>query len=190
MIAVLCAIVVKFILLGSSPSQAPHQESRPIAKDASPYAFPPDVAAGLEDTESLVIYLVGVRPQASAGQSGEEETFHGYTVFGSARVTSPRAVQSIIGSLLRGVEHQGEVMACFYPRHGVRASLRDGRQIDLVICYLCGYMRVYVAREGMEPTTTMNEVRTADDSRQPLNEVLRAAGVDLKQKVAQFWPEP
>jgi hypothetical protein len=117
-------------------------------------------------------------------------TFHNFPIFGSARVTSKRAVQSIVASLVQGVEHAGDdLMGCFLPRHGVRALLKDGGRIDLVICYMCGYIQVHVPGEspGKEK---MLELTTAAESRQQLNDVLRAAGVDLNQKVIGYFPQP
>jgi hypothetical protein len=168
----------------SNPPTVPYQEeqitSEPIAKDVPPYTFPAGVSEALGSAESLVIYLIGV----SEDKSPRKESFHGIPVMGTAHVTSPQAVASIIEGLQRGVEHdQNEPMACFFPRHGVRVLLRDGRRIDLVICYYCQIMEVYVAEDPVG-------VFTYDDSRDSLNGALRAAGVDLEQPVPAFMPKP
>jgi len=203
-IAVLCAFGVKYVLRVPSPSPIHHQENQPVSKKSPPYAFPAGVAEDLASSRSLVIYLVGIPPQPgdaseegmrksssrSRRRPGGEETFHGFPVFGSAQITSPQSIKAIVVTLLRGVENsKGDVMACFYPRHGVQATLSNGRRLDLVICYMCGYMKVYLQGQSAEEYD-VSEVNTADDSRQPLNRVLQAAGVDLKQPVISFWPKP
>lgn len=199
-LAVLCAAVVKIMLWLSSPPPNPRQEDKhasapilsegAISKDLPPYAFPPGASEVLRSAKSLEIHLIGIRPQP-AGNSAEhapkpavEENFHGHRIFGSTHVTSPQAVKAIVESLIRGVEQNNdEPMGCFFPRHGVRASLSNGSFLDLVICYQCQLMEIYLTSEPVQAYTLA-------DSRQPLNEVLQAAGVDLKQEVPSFMPEP
>jgi hypothetical protein len=202
-LAVICAMAVKSIFWAPNPPHAPHQEvqlpGEPISRDLSPHAFPPSVSEALRSTKSMVIYLIGIRPQP-VDTPGErkpnsvshelpqgpvaEKEFHELVIFGTARVTSRKAVKTIVESLIRGVERdQDEAMGCFFPRHGVRALLNDGRWIDLVICYQCQRIKVYGAGEPVE-------VYTFADSRPLLNEALEAAGVNLEQEVVPFMPKP
>jgi hypothetical protein len=72
----------------------------------------------------------------------------------------------------RAFRNDGRVAACFNPRHGIRAS-REGKTIDLVICFECLQVYVYAeeGRQGSFLTTS---------SPQPVfDQVLREAGVPL-----------
>jgi hypothetical protein len=198
-LAVLCAVVVKVMLWLSSPpvprqedqhASAPVLSEEAISKDLPPYALPPGASETLRSAKSLEIYLIGIPPQPmgtpaeGTPKPAADEDFHGNLIFGSTRVTSPQAVKAIVESLIRGVEQDDdEPMGCFFPRHGVRASLSGGSVLDLVICYQCQLMEVYLTGQPVQ-------VYTFADSRQPLNEALQAAGVDLKQEVPPFMPEP
>ncbi|HEX6903938.1 MAG TPA: hypothetical protein VF789_29775 [Thermoanaerobaculia bacterium] len=183
--AVLCAIALKTLLWFADPPSPPNHREEPlvseaIAKDVPPYTFPPGVAEDLRNARSLEVYLVGIRPD----YSDKGESFHNWPVFGSTRVTSSKAVESIVESLIRGVAYkEDEPFGCFFPRHGISASLKDGRRIDLVICYHCRNMEVYTSEEPVE-------VYTLSDSRPLLNKTLQNAGVDLKQPVVSYMFEP
>lgn len=39
---------------------------------------------------------------------------------------------------------------CFYPRHVLEGHMKDGRKLDLVICYQCGNVEVWVADEPVD----------------------------------------
>jgi hypothetical protein len=190
---VLCAVGVKLALRISAPVYVPYRDDRPakpISKDLPPYALPAGVAAALGETESLEIHLVGVRPRpaglpegAPVPQLPADRIFRDSEIFGTTRVSSPEQVEAVVASLLRGVENaQDEAIGCFLPRHGVRAKLRDGRNIDLSICFYCQNMKIYVPGQPVEL------VYTFADSRDRLNGALQAAGVDLEQEVASFMP--
>jgi hypothetical protein len=72
-------------------------------------------------------------------------TFHQWPVLGTAAVASRILRDEIIRSVARGVEeNRGLVANCFDPRHGIRAFGR-GDGIDLVICFECFQLEVYIA---------------------------------------------
>jgi hypothetical protein len=209
LMVVLCIAAVKTLAWFSDPPSGPHRGEgpilSPISEDSPPNTLPPGVAEALGDAESLVIHLLGIRPQAEnipeaedrAQQPKEAATFHGWPVFGSAHVTSRPSVRSIVRSVRQGVErYRNDPIGCFLPRHGVRVSLRDGRIIDLVICYRCQLMEVYftpIAHEDLQAAGIELEaaqMNTLDDSRQLLNQALLTEGVDLKQEVVPWLPKP
>ncbi len=190
--AVLCAVGVKIALRWSTPVYVPYHDDRPATPPVAqerPAALPPGVAEALGDTESLVIHLVGLRRPKDLPEGAPvpplpaDRSFHDYEILGTARVSSPAQVEAIVASLLRGVEsYQGEDFGCFLPRHGVRAKLRDGRTIDLSVCFHCQNMEVYVPGR---PGETVNMYPLAMDL---LNGALEAAGVDLEQEVLPYLP--
>jgi hypothetical protein len=203
---VLCIAAVKTLAWFSDPTSGSRSETEqawdPMSTDFSKNTFPPGVEEGLGNAESLVIYLVGVRPRPADAPEAESPpkeiaTFHGWPIFGTAHVTSTQEVRSIIRSVIQGVErYRSEPIGCFFPRHGVRAASKDGWIIDLVICYQCQNMEVYLTPSTHEKLLAGEadeqpaRVYTFDDSRQPLNEALQAAGVDLKQEVIAGLPKP
>lgn len=213
--AVLCIITIRVLAWFPGPPVDDREDQpvlEPSSMDFRPNSFPPGVAGALKDAESLVIHLIGFPPESvdalekdppdsasqdRAHQSSEVTTFHGWPILGSAHVTSAQTVKSIVQSLIRGVEqHRDEGPACFLPRHGVRAALRDGGTIDLVICFKCQLMEVHFSPiapdhlpvSGGEPRGA--QVRTLGDSRLSLNQSLQAAEVDLEQEVVPWLPDP
>jgi hypothetical protein len=101
------------------------------------------------------------------------EDFHGFSVLGKTTVNGLLARRNVVSAVKRGIaDSDGSVAACFLPRHGVRATV-DGKTVDLVICFQCNSIRVYV--DGEQAGTVL----TAETSRDALDKVLTAAGVPL-----------
>jgi hypothetical protein len=66
-----------------------------------------------------------------------KETFHGYAVLGEAVIHDQAIRKELLGALYKGVANSdGDQYACFYPRHGISATLA-GEKVDLVICFEC-----------------------------------------------------
>jgi hypothetical protein len=201
----LCIAAVKVLAWFANLPSVPHRGEESISENPPPNALPPRVVKALGNAGSIEIHLLGIRPQSEdnpesegdAQGSEKDPTFHGWPVLGSAHENSGRTVESIIRSVLQGVErHQREPMACFLPRHGVRVSLRDGSVVDLVICYWCEVMEVHFTPIAYEDLQLAGvdlksfQVNTLDDSRELLNQVLQATGVDLNQEVVPWLPKP
>ena len=106
-----------------------------------------------------------------------DDHFHGWKVLGRTTVDDPSVRKKLNDALKEGarVGAQGP-MACFNPRHGIRTT-RDGKTLDLVICFECVQVYVY---EGKDKTgnflISASPEATFDD-------VLRAGGVPLAKKV-------
>jgi hypothetical protein len=152
----------------------PAPKAEPPAPNLAPVIWP-EVARDLEGAVSLTVYSLSPGWISHETWASEEwkgkPSFHDYWVLGSAPVRSAKRVRPIVSHLTRGVRTEGSPMGCFNPRHGVRATLRDGRQIDLVICYSCDRIDVYGAREEI--------LVHPGPSRETLDDVLRSAGIDL-----------
>jgi hypothetical protein len=143
----------------------------------------PQVARDLAQAESLTVYsIIPGQAGPASPDADDSQLFHGYPVLGRARVTSPKRIGRIAESLRRGVSF-GAGFSCFFPRHGVRADLRDGRRIDLVICYSCDRIEIHGARGDLYVQP--------GPSRDALNGVLRAAGVDPNDpRLLLPWEKP
>jgi hypothetical protein len=72
-------------------------------------------------------------------------TFHGFAILGSVRLADECTKTRLIADLVEGLLEPVTAASCFIPRHGVRAS-RQGRTVELVICFECNQARVYVER--------------------------------------------
>jgi len=132
----------------------------------------PQVARDLAEAKSLTVYSIlpgSGETEPDPSPADDTRLFLGYPILGRAQVTSPERISRIAEELARGISF-GDGFACFFPRHGVRAGLRDGRRIDLVICYSCARIEVYGARGEIQVQP--------GPSREVLDEALRAAGVD------------
>jgi hypothetical protein len=79
-----------------------------------------------------------------AGRRVEDSVFHDFTVLRRRAVSAPDTRQEVLDVVRRGVREHPEFAAhCFTPRHGLRARA-DGHVADLVICYECTQMRLYL----------------------------------------------
>jgi hypothetical protein len=99
--------------------------------------------------------------------------FHGWKVLGRTTLQNKATREKALAAIKKGVaDSDGTVAGCFIPRHGIRA-VNGKKTIDLVICFQCLSMQIWVdgERKGSALTTK---------SPQPtLDKVLRAAKVPL-----------
>jgi len=130
--------------------------------------LPAAAQAILDKAEQLELYSLEPMP----GQEKAPDGFHGWKVLGKTEVKQADTRKKILSALNRGIaENTGKVAACFRPRHGIRAS-HEGKSVDLVICFECYSLRVYVGdQEGT--------VLVTDSPAPTLNAVLREAKVPL-----------
>jgi hypothetical protein len=91
--------------------------------------------------------------------------FHGYLVLGTTVIEDADTRKRLISAFEKGVaENQGNVAACFDPRHGIRAS-SGGHTVEFVICFTCAQVEPYtdgVYRKGFwisgSPLPLFNQV--------------------------------
>jgi hypothetical protein len=137
------------------------------AKDKE--ALPANVKAILDKSESIDLY--SLEPEPDKGQKGDE--LHGWLILGKttlkdkSRKTVLEAVEKGIGS--------GKGAKCFDPRHAIRAK-HDGKTVDLLICFACGW--VYVYERGKRTSTLTIDRKTQET----LDKVLTDAKVKLAKQ--------
>lgn len=91
----------------------------------------------LADLPSVTLY--SLRPQPS--QRKDQAKFHGWDVLGK-RELSGNDVVAAAEAIQAGIEASaGDMARCFEPRHGIRGA-KDGRVVDLVICFACSQVQV------------------------------------------------
>ncbi len=104
-------------------------------------------------------------------------TFRGWHLLGRLVIKEPAKREQMITALQKGVdESDGNVAACFWPRHGVRAISDDGRVLDLVICFECASILVFEDREKTEIVTVTGSPERV------LDQLLSVAGIQLAEK--------
>src|SRR5262249_3531351 len=95
---------------------------------ASRNDIPSSAKAILERADHLEVLSLDPNRQGS---------FHGYRVLKTILVTSADTRKALISAFERAVkENQGEMAACFNPRHGLRATNGE-KQEEFVICFQC-----------------------------------------------------
>ena len=114
-----------------------------VAQDKN--KLPDAVATALEKAGELEVYSL-------AGEAGDKDGWHGVKVLGKTTVTKDDATK-LASAVAKGVTEGDKGARCFIPRRGVRA-VYDGKTYDLVICFECGWVYVYVDKSD-KPTRLM-----------------------------------
>ncbi|MGC4046024.1 MAG: hypothetical protein QM758_19710 [Armatimonas sp.] len=78
-----------------------------------------------------------------------EPPFHGVVVLGKRELKKEDAIAtSLKEAIYASIEKSGKPARCFIPHHGIRAVVGD-KTVDLVICFTCHYMDIYVNGEKL-----------------------------------------
>lgn len=123
----------------------------------------PEPAAGvLGGAEELEVFSI----ESSMERRGEPmpegaELLHGNRVIAKAAVTDAAEREAIVSIVEGGLDPSVPPALCFVPRHAVRAK-RAGKTIELVICYQCNQVKVFVDGLDGETLTTSNVQKDLD----------------------------
>jgi hypothetical protein len=106
---------------------------------------PPDpLFDGLVGSQQMELFALHPDSREPTGQTPSAYAFHGYTVLGRAEVLDMPERDTLVGLVHRSVAASDRTVAlCFDPRHGLRIT-KDGHTTDLVICFECFKMDVFV----------------------------------------------
>jgi hypothetical protein len=123
--------------------------------------------------------LYSLDPQRPVDGEGKvvppKDSFHGWKVLGKTLVKADAERKLLADALRLGAEDNfGVVAACFIPRHGIRLT-GGGKTIDMVICFQCLSVQVFVDDKGAKGFLTTGEPQKEFDK------VLKAAGVKLPE---------
>jgi hypothetical protein len=121
--------------------------------------------------------LYSLDPERKVGDDGKvvevKDGFHGWKVLGKTEVKGAAERKRLADALRLGAEDNfGMAAACFIPRHGLRLK-GGGKTVDLVICFECLQVSVFVDGERKQGFLTTGEPQKEFDSQ------LKAAGVKL-----------
>jgi len=127
------------------------------ASSCSNQKLPPRTVAVLEQADQFE--LLALSPTSTKS----DQSFHGYAVLGAAKISQTDTRRRLVSALRQSMrESDGTLAACFHPRHGIRAT-RNGKQVDLVICFECLSFELYGDSEETflitsKPRTLFDEV--------------------------------
>ncbi len=125
-------------------------------------------------SSAQVFTLYSLEP-ALAGKSSRKdvEKFRHWSVLGKTSSLDQRERRDLEEALTRGnQENQGEVAACFNPRHGIHLQ-RAKESVDLVICFECAQVEVF--KDGKKVSNFLTTASPAV----VFNRILRAKGIPL-----------
>jgi hypothetical protein len=108
--------------------------------------------------------------------SRSPEKFHGFLILGKTEITDKTERKQLLNDLFDCIPtgRPPWIAMCFNPRHGIRA-IRNGENVDLLICFECGRMYVFASKNDSE-YSSINFDRSKPSE---FNRVLKAADVKL-----------
>lgn len=135
--------------------------------------MPAEAHAVLTDAGSM--QLLRLDPHRLEEQPKGPAKFHGYAILGETELATPESRHEAIFHIYQGIADKQDdmVAACFNPRHGIRAT-KDGQQVDLVICYQCLSLEVYLGSDDR-----FTRVLTASHPGWRLNAIIARAPAEV-----------
>lgn len=129
---------------------------------------PAAVREALAGAKSLELYSLDPSHQEEV----PKDNFHDWKILGKTSIEDAGQRKQLVSALQNGVaESFGAAAACFNPRHGIRA-LHEGKTVDLVICFECFQVQIYVGDE-------QDSVLLTDSPQSVFDKLLSDAGVPL-----------
>lgn len=146
-------------------------------------AMPAEAQAILE--KATPYELLSLEPSGSDDDEDKDkkvEKFHGWRVLGKTAVKEADARKTVLTALVKGMaENDGSAAKCFNPRHGLRA-VHDKKTVDLVICFECLQVEVYVDGKQVHPAGARGPFLTSESPQPTLDMLLKDAKVPLARK--------
>jgi hypothetical protein len=139
--------------------------------------IPESVEGLLAKADTFELYSLDParEPEERGKAEPAKDTFHGWKVLGKTEVKGEAERKGLADALRLGAEDNfGVVAACFIPRHGLRLT-GGGKTVDLVICFQCLSVQVFMNGERKGGFLTTGDPQKAFDA------VLKAAGVKLPE---------
>ena len=97
--------------------------------------------------------LISVTPELNPNnilKPDESKTFHGFPVLSRRVIEDRSAIKEIIEGLNSGLRPHLLNQCLFSPRHALKVFYKDS-QIDYLICYQCGDVEKFNARDDKNP---------------------------------------
>jgi hypothetical protein len=119
---------------------------------------PRSLLAALSQSERFELFALLPERSEKSVTAG----FHGWPILAQSLVAD-RETQNILTQALKaGAESSFSFRSCFEPRHGVRL-LFQGKTVDLVICFKCETVEVYLDDRRVKGFSTTNSPEATFD---------------------------
>ena len=130
--------------------------------------LPEAATAVLDKAKEFTLYSLEPLERAE-----KDKSLHGWKVLGQTPVKAADTRSGLLDTVKKNVAGAGrDGIKCFDPRHAIRAAV-DGKTVDLVICFECGWVYVYV--DGKDA----GRIIMLRDGQPGFDQILKAAGVPL-----------
>jgi hypothetical protein len=124
-------------------------------------------------SKATEVSLVSLEPSEKANK---DNALHGWKVLGQTSLKDAEIRKKLLATLEKGIADTGNVgIKCFDPRHAIRAK-HDGKTVDLLICFECGWVYTYV--DGKKTAQIIFD----RVGQKVFDDVLRKADVPLAKK--------
>lgn len=107
------------------------------------------LSARLPDPTALTVFALTPTLATKRGSP----TLRGYPIRATSVVTDGEARRTLFAALREGISDDPESALCFYPRHGLRATI-DGESIEMLICFQCSRIEVHRGTETERYSTS------------------------------------
>jgi hypothetical protein len=104
-----------------------------------------------------------------------KEAFHGWKSLGKTSIQGDEK-KKLLEALTKGLAANAVGARCFIPRHGLRA-VNDNVTVDLVICFECSWVHVYVDKADKPEVITVDKSPAAE-----FDKVLKNAKIRVTEK--------
>lgn len=136
-------------------------------------ALPADTRKLLDKADT--VELLSLDPTPLGDKEKVKQSFHGYKVLGKVDLTKKADKEKLLKAFYKGIDDSdGSVAGCFIPRHGIRAKV-DGKTIEIVVCFQCHSMQVYIGDKRTSVLTDRSPAAT-------FNKILKDAKVPLPKQ--------
>ncbi len=151
-LAVVIAVVgvtTAWLFWQRQPKVVPDRASEP------PNILPPEAKRVLDMGERFVLLSLEplpleqtldfdpLPPPPGESEPPQRDEFHKYPILGKTEIQDQKKRTELLSALYKGIEGAAGYAPCFYPRHGISATLGSDT-VDLVICFECGHIKVYM----------------------------------------------
>lgn len=136
-------------------------------------AFPNNTKTIFDKSDKFT--LLSLDPSWDSLYTTGNNIFHGFRILGQTEVKDNHVRQQLRRLYYDGLADTHFSAACFNPAHGIR-TVKDGRTLDLLICFDCALVRVVVNGEKH------GDVHWGSTQRAAFDEVLAKANVPLSRK--------
>lgn len=111
-------------------------------------------------------------------ENKEAEKFHGFEVLGKMIISDKQTRAEMIDALESAIGKTDFAPRCYWPRHGIRCN-HQGKEIDLIVCFECSPVIVYVDGKSIYHADISDDRATSEAAKKLLNDLLQSKGLPI-----------